>query len=103
MRNFRLTLAATICTVSFALSPSSSRVDAQAAATGKIAITTSSPHARDLYLKGRDLAEKLRATDGRRFYEQAIAEDADFALAHLGLANTAGTTKEFIDATTRAA
>ena len=103
MRNFRLTLAATICTVSFALTPPSSRVEAQAAATGKIAITTSSPEARDLYLKGRDLAEKLRATDGRRFYEQAIAKDADFALAHVGLANTAGTTKEFIDATTRAA
>ena len=37
------------------------------------------------------------------FYEQAVAKDADFALAHLGLANTAGTTKEFIDAVTRAA
>jgi tetratricopeptide (TPR) repeat protein len=69
----------------------------------KIPITTSSEEARSLYLQGRDLAEKLRATDGRRFYEQAVAKDKNFALGHLGLANTSGTTKEFIDATTRAA
>jgi tetratricopeptide (TPR) repeat protein len=69
----------------------------------KIPITTSSEEARTLFLQGRDLAEKLRATDGRRFYEQAVAKDKTFALAYLGLANTAGTTKEFIDATTRAA
>ncbi len=69
----------------------------------KIPITTSSEDARALYLKGRDLAEKLRATDARHYYEQAVAKDPYFALAHLGLANTSGTTKEFIDATTRAA
>ena len=91
------------CTVSFALAASSSRVDARGAATDKVPITTSSAEARGLYLKGRELAEKLRATDGRKFYEQAVAKDADFALAHLGLANTAGTTREFIDAVTRAA
>lgn len=78
-------------------------VAGRAAATDKIPITTSSPEARENYLKGRELAEKLRATDARRFYEQAVARDPDFALAHLGLANTAGTTKEFIDAVTRAA
>ena len=81
----------------------SSALAGQAAGTDKVPITTASPEARDLYLKGRDLAEKLRATDGRRFYEQAAAKDPDFALAHVGLANTAGTTKEFIDAVTRAA
>jgi tetratricopeptide (TPR) repeat protein len=70
---------------------------------GKIPITTASEDARKLYLQGRDLAEKLRATDGRRFYEQAVAKDPDFALGHLGLANTSGTTKEFIDSVTRAA
>ena len=103
MHNLKLTLPAIICTLSFALAASSSRVDARAAATDKVPITTSSAEARDLYLKGRELAEKLRATDGRKFYEQAVAKDADFALAHVGLANTAGTTREFIDAVTRAA
>jgi tetratricopeptide (TPR) repeat protein len=69
---------------------------------GKIPITTSSAEARDLYLKGRDLAEKLRATDARRFYEQAVKKDRNFALGYLGLANTAPTTREFIDAVARA-
>jgi tetratricopeptide (TPR) repeat protein len=70
---------------------------------GKIPITTASEEARALYLKGRDLAEKLKATDGRQFYQQAVAKDSRFALGYLGLANTSGTTKEFVDATTRAA
>ena len=69
----------------------------------KIPITTSSEGARKLYLQGRDLAEKLRATDARRFYEQAVAADKAFALGYIGLANTSGTTREFIDATTHAA
>jgi tetratricopeptide (TPR) repeat protein len=72
-------------------------------AADKIPITTSSEEARSLYLQARDLAEKLRATDARAFYERAVAKDNTFALAHLGLANTSGTTKEFVDSVTRAA
>jgi tetratricopeptide (TPR) repeat protein len=68
----------------------------------KIPITTASDEARTLYLQGRDLAERLRATDARRFYEQAVAKDPNFALGYLGLANTSGTNKEFTDAVTRA-
>jgi tetratricopeptide (TPR) repeat protein len=71
--------------------------------TGKVPITTPSDEARELYLRARDLAEKLRVTDAHRVYEQAVAKDPSFALAYVGLANTAGTTKEFIDATNRAA
>lgn len=73
-----------------------------AASAGKIPITTSSEEARQLYLKGRDLAEKLRATDARKLYEQAAQKDPTFAMAYVGLANTSGTTKEFIEATTKA-
>jgi tetratricopeptide (TPR) repeat protein len=69
----------------------------------KVPITTSSAEARELYLKGRDLAEKLRATDAHRFYEQAVQKDQSFALGYIGLANTSGTNKEFIDNVTRAA
>jgi len=74
-----------------------------APASGKVAITTSSEDARALYLKGRDLAEKLRATDARRFYEQAAAKDPGFAMAYVGLANTSGTNREFVEAVTKAA
>ncbi|MEO8698934.1 MAG: tetratricopeptide repeat protein [Kofleriaceae bacterium] len=71
-----------------------------AAAKGgaKIPISTKSNEARELFIKGRDLNEKLRATDGRKLFEQALEKDKDFAMAYVGLATTAGTTKEFFDA-----
>jgi Flp pilus assembly protein TadD len=68
----------------------------------RIPITTSSEEARQLYLKGRDLAEKLRATDARAHFLQAAAKDPNFALAQVGLANSAGTPKEFFEAVARA-
>ncbi len=74
----------------------------QTVSSGKIPITTSSDEARGLYLQGRDLAEKLRATDARYYYQQAIEKDGNFALAHLGLANTAPTNKEFFESVKRA-
>ena len=73
-----------------------------ASATDRIPITTSSADARQAYLKGRDLSEKLRATDARKFFEEAAAKDPSFALAQVGLANTAGTAKEFFAAVGRA-
>ena len=73
-----------------------------AAPADRIPVTTSSEDARQLYLKGRDLAEKLRATDARALFQQAAAKDPAFALAQVGLANSAGTAKEFFDAVGRA-
>jgi len=73
-----------------------------APAVEKIPITTASAEARELYVKGRDLFEKLRATDARPLFEQAAAKDPSFALAQVGLANTAGTAKEFFEAVGRA-
>jgi tetratricopeptide (TPR) repeat protein len=75
---------------------------ATAPAADRIPITTSSEEARKLYLEGRDLSEKLRATDARQRFEAAAAKDPGFALAQVGLANTAGTAKEFFAATERA-
>ena len=61
-----------------------------ASAADRIPITTSSDEARQLYLEGRDLYEKLRATDARARFEKAAAKDPAFALAQVGLANTVG-------------
>lgn len=63
----------------------------------KIPITTASVEARQLYLQGRELSDKLRVTDSRKFYREAIAKDASFARAHLDLANVAATNKEFFE------
>ena len=103
MRSITFVKRAAVGVLTVALVTFCTRLAAQdKQAADKIPITTSSAEARQLYIKGRDLAEKLRATDARRFYEQAVEKDKNFALAYVGLANTSGTTKEFIDAVTRA-
>ncbi len=75
---------------------------ADKASADKMPITTKSEEAKQLYLKGLDLLEKLRATDAHKFFEQAVAKDPDFALAELQLANTSPSAKEFFDHTARA-
>jgi tetratricopeptide (TPR) repeat protein len=72
------------------------------AASDKVPITTASDEARQLYLQGRDLFEKLRATDAHARFEAAVAKDKDFALGYVGLANTAPSTKDFFAALERA-
>ncbi len=74
----------------------------QERASGKMAISASSREAIQLFLQGRDLAEKLRSTDARHYYEQAIAKDPNFAFAHLALANTAPSAKEYFESLKRA-
>src|SRR5215831_1716636 len=58
-------------------------------------ITTSSPEARALYLEGRDLVERLKATEAHLKTDQAVKKDPQFALAWLQWANTSGTAQEF--------
>jgi tetratricopeptide (TPR) repeat protein len=103
MRRFIRSSQALACACALSLwSGVPTRAAQSPAAAAKVPLTTSSSEARELYLKGRDLAEKLRATDAREYYTQAVAKDANFAMGYIGLANTSGTTKEFIDAVTRA-
>jgi len=71
-------------------------------AQNKVPITTSSKKALREYLKGRDLSEKLRATDAREHYTSAASLDPSFGLAYVGLANTAPTAADFFDAMRRA-
>jgi tetratricopeptide (TPR) repeat protein len=68
----------------------------------KIPITTSCEEARDAFLKGRWLSENLRVTDAHKYFLKAVEADPNFALAHLGVANTASTNQEFFDAFRRA-
>lgn len=70
--------------------------------TDKIPITTSDDSARELYLQGRALLEGHRLTDARELMEQAVAKDAAFALAHLGVASASSSTKESLEAIGRA-
>jgi len=49
---------------------------------GKIAITTASSEAKDDFMKGRDLFEKLQQRESLRYFENAIATDNEFAAAY---------------------
>ena len=64
---------------------------------GKIPITTKSDQAREYYLQGRDLWEKLRFQESIQFFEKAIAEDPEFGLAYLHLSFVAPSAKGFWD------
>ena len=64
---------------------------------GKIAITTTSTEAKDDFLKGRDLFEKLRQQESLKYFEGAFAKDNKLAMAYYyhSLANP--TTKGFFE------
>ncbi len=61
----------------------------------KIPITTSSPEARNAYLKGLDLVDKLRSSEARPLFDQAISKDPNFAMAYLQRSQTATTAQGF--------
>jgi tetratricopeptide (TPR) repeat protein len=62
---------------------------------GKVPITSSSNEALAQFLEGRTLVENLRLTDAIPHFKKAVEKDGDFAMAHLYLAQTAPTAKEF--------
>jgi tetratricopeptide (TPR) repeat protein len=49
---------------------------------GKIAITTMSSEAKNDFLKGRDLFEKLRARESLEYFENAFSRDNKFVMAY---------------------
>jgi len=68
----------------------------------KIPITTSSAKAKDDFLKGRDLSEKLRVVDSRAYFQKAVQEDPNFATAYLNLALAQLNAKGFFEDLTKA-
>jgi tetratricopeptide (TPR) repeat protein len=91
MRQFyKITVFALLCLL---VSP----ILLQAQEKGKMPITTKSSKALEYYLKGRDLAEKLRGQESREYFEKAVAEDPDFAIAHLNLSFVQPTAQGFFD------
>ncbi len=63
----------------------------------EISITTTSDEAREAFIAGRDLNERLRRTDAHEFFGRAIALDPNFAWAHLLAGFTGSTNQEFFD------
>jgi tetratricopeptide (TPR) repeat protein len=64
---------------------------------GKMPITTDSDEALQYYIEGRDLAERLRGQESIEYFEKAIAEDPNFAMAYLNLAFVTPSAKGFFE------
>jgi tetratricopeptide (TPR) repeat protein len=63
----------------------------------KIPITTNSKKALDSFLKGRDLSERLQAQESLQYFEKAVAEDPNFAMAYLFSSLAQSTAKGFFE------
>jgi len=64
---------------------------------GRIPITTKSEEAKNEFVQGRDLTDRLLAQDSIAHFDKAIALDPDFASAELARAGSAATAKDFFD------
>src|SRR5262249_53254410 len=67
------------------------------ASNSKIPITTKSEEAKNEFVQGRDLADRLQAHESLPHFQKAVALDPDFASAELAWANSAPTAKEFFE------
>ena len=93
-----LTSLALIAAAFTACSKTSATGNAAASSdAGKIPITTSSNQAREEFLQGRALTEKLLGQESLQHFDKAIALDPGFATAELARANSSPTAKEFFD------
>jgi len=64
---------------------------------GKIPLTAASEEALKIFLEGRDLFERLQAQESLAFFEKAVEEDPDFAMAYLFLSFAQPTAKGFFE------
>ena len=64
---------------------------------GKIPITTISEDAKQDFIKGRDIFEKLKFQESLQHFESALTKDNNFALAYYYHANANTTTKGFFE------
>ena len=78
-----------------ACNQSDGNVRVAAAVDGKLPITTRSDDARNEFLQGRDLSERLLGQESLQHFDKALSIDPEFASAELARANNSPTTKEF--------
>jgi len=92
-RGFHLILSALISIVSLLLSSEE---------VGKIPITTHSKEALADFKTGRNLFENLQAQESLKYFEHAIQQDLDFALAYVYYAQAQPTLKGFFEEVNKA-
>jgi tetratricopeptide (TPR) repeat protein len=70
---------------------------ASTADAGKLPITTRSDEARQEFMQGRDLSERLLGQESLQHFDKALSLDPEFASAELARANNSPTAKEFFE------
>ena len=97
-RNGNLSIITTLFIVAFSFTI----LDCSTQKSSKIPITTKSEKALEYYNKGVLLQENFRGQEAVYFYLKALAEDPDFAMAYLRMAQVQTTPKQFIKYLTKA-
>ncbi len=97
-RNRNLSIIATLFIVAFSFAI----LDCSTQKSSKIPITTKSEKALEYYNEGALLQENFRGQEAVYFYLKALAEDPDFAMAYLRMAQVQTTPKQFIKYLTKA-
>ncbi len=87
-----IVISAAVMTACNQSSGSTSSADA-----GKLPITTKSEQAKQEFLQGRDLSERLLGQESLQHFDKALSLDPEFASAELARANNSPTAKEFFD------
>jgi len=100
-KTLQVLLAATV-TISAATSTACNQTSgntssAAAASGGKPPVTTRSEQAKQEFLQGRDLSERLLGQESLQHFDKALSLDPEFASAELARANNSPTAKEFFD------
>jgi tetratricopeptide (TPR) repeat protein len=99
-KTLQFVLAASLALAVIAFTACNKTPDSASAATsegGKIPITTTSEQARQEFLQGRDLSERLLGQESLQHFDKALSLDPEFASAELARANNSPTAKEFFD------
>ena len=100
--NTRVSTLFTCAALAVTVAACSPAMSDDAASAGEVPVTTSSDEARALYLEARAMADNIDMTDAYMKYEEAVAADPNFAMAYVGMANTAPSTDAFVAAVNQA-
>lgn len=82
---------------STACNQTSGKTSSAAASGGKLPVTTRSEQAKQEFLQGRDLSERLLGQESLQHFDKALSLDPEFASAEMARANNSPTAKEFFD------
>jgi tetratricopeptide (TPR) repeat protein len=100
-KTLQVLLAATViisAAASTACNQTSGNASSAAAASGgKLPVTTRSEQAKQEFLQGQDLSERLIGQESLQHFDKALSLDPEFASAEMARANNSPTAKEFFD------